>query len=213
MLIDYYPGLREMTLTHSPDEIRAFIAIELPEEVRRALARLRSDLEKEEHWFVKWVDVEGIHLTLKFLGNIHSKQVAEITRALGEATKGNSPFSLEISNLGAFPNLKQPRVFWVGIRGDVERLLELHQSVDFALSSLGFTLEERPFTPHLTLARVKQLASPEQRRSFGELVVSSSFKGNHIAHVHSILLMRSQLTPAGAIYSCLAEAKLPSERC
>lgn len=196
----------------SPEEIRSFIAIELPEEVTRGLARLRSELERTEHSFVKWVKPESIHLTLKFLGNIPFKQVAKVTAAMKEATQGISPFHLEISSLGAFPNLKQPRVLWVGIGGETDKILRLQQNIDSALARLGFAKEERPFTPHLTLARVRQGASPGERKSFGELVVSTSFENKYHIAVTAINLMRSQLTPAGAIYTCLAMVELQSQK-
>ena len=195
-------------MPHNPEEIRSFIAIELSEEVKRGLAKLRSELERAEHPFVKWVDIGGIHLTLKFLGNIPFKQVDEITEAIKEATQGISPFHLEISGLGAFPNLKQPRVLWVGIGEEIDKLLSLQQKIDSALARLGFAKEERPFTAHLTLARIRQGASSGERKSFGELAMSASFETRYPLDVKSISLMRSQLTPVGAIYTCLSVVEL-----
>ncbi len=191
-------------MPNSPEQIRSFIAIELPEEVRRGLAKLRSELEGTEHRFVKWVDTEGIHLTLKFLGNISFRQVAEVTKAIEKAARGIPPFHLEISGLGAFPNLKQPRVLWVGIGGEIDTLLRLQQNIDSALASLGFAKEERPFMPHLTLARVRQGASPMERRNFGELAMSASFEASYPIDAKAVSLMRSQLTPEGAIYTRLS---------
>ena len=191
-------------MPNSAEQIRSFIAIELPEEVRRGLAKLRSELERTEHRFAKWVDPEGIHLTLKFLGNIPLKQVAEVTKAIEEAAQGIPPFHLEISGLGAFPNLKQPRVLWVGIGGEIDTLLRLQQNIDFVLASLGFAKEERPFMPHLTLARVRQGASPMERKNFGELAMSASFKASYPIDAKAVSLMRSQLTPDGAIYTRLS---------
>jgi len=191
-------------LPNSPEQVRSFIAIELPEEVRRGLAKLRSELERAEHRFVKWVDPEGIHLTLKFLGNIPFKQVTEVTKAIEEAAQGVAPFHLEISGLGAFPNLKQPRVLWVGIGGEIDTLLRLQQNIDSALASLGFAKEERPFMPHLTLARIRQGASPLERRNFGELAMSASFEASYPIDAKVVSLMRSQLTPEGAIYTRLS---------
>ena len=199
-------------MSHNPEEIRSFIAIELPEEVKRGLAKLRRELERAEHTFVKWVNPEGIHLTLKFLGNIPSKQVAELTKAVEEATRGISPFNLEISGLGAFPNLKQPRVLWVGIGGEIGKLSSLQQNIDSALAPLGFTKEDRPFVPHLTLARIRQGASPVERRSFGELAMSTNFETSYPLDVKSINLMRSQLTPTRAIYTCLSVVKLQAPK-
>ena len=191
-------------VSHNPEEIRSFIAIELSEEAKKGLARLRRELEKDEHRFVKWVDTGGIHLTLKFLGNIPAKRVTEITEAMEKAAQGIFPFHLEISGLGAFPSLKQARVFWVGIGGEVDKLSGLQKSIDSALAALGFAKEERPFVPHLTLARIREGASPLERRSFGELVGSTVFEDKYPVAVEAIRLMRSQLTPAGAIYTCLS---------
>jgi len=195
-------------VAHNPEQIRSFIAIELPEEARKGLARLRKELERDEHKFVKWVDPGGIHLTLKFLGNISSKRVAEITEAIEEAAQGISPFYLEISGLGAFPSLRQARVFWVGIGGEVDKLSRLQQNIDSALAALRFAKEERSFVPHLTLARIRQGASPPGKRSFGELVGSAIFEDKYHIKVEAIRLMRSQLTPAGAIYTCLSTVGL-----
>jgi 2'-5' RNA ligase len=191
-------------VSHSPEQIRSFIAIELPEEAKEGLARLKKELERDERKFVKWADPRGIHLTLKFLGNIPSKQVAEITDAIEGAAQGISQFHLDIGGLGAFPSLRQARVFWVGIGGEVEKLSRLQQNIDSALAALRFAKEERPFVPHLTLARIRQGASPLERRSFGELVGSTVFEDKYHVTVESISLMRSQLTPAGAIYTRLS---------
>jgi 2'-5' RNA ligase len=191
-------------VSRSPEQIRSFIAIELSEEAKKGLARLRKELERDEHRFVKWVDPGGIHLTLKFLGNIPSKRVTEITEAMGKAAQGISPFHLEISGLGTFPNLKQPRVFWVGVGGELDKLSTLQQNIDSALAALGFTKEERPFVPHLTLARIREGALTPERRGFGELVGSATFEDKYPVEVEAIRLMRSQLTPAGALYTCLS---------
>ena len=199
-------------MSHNPEQIRSFIAIELSEEVKDGLTQLRSELERAEHTFVKWVQPGGIHLTLKFLGNILSKQVTEVVKAMEEAAQGISPFHLEISGLGAFPNLKRPAVLWVGIGGEIDKLLRLQQNIDSALAPFGFAREERPFVPHLTLARIRQGASDGERRSFGELAVSTSFETRYSLGVEAINLMRSQLTPAGAIYTCLAVVELETRK-
>jgi len=198
-------------VSRSPEQIRSFVAIELPEQARKGLARLRRELERDEHGFVKWVDPHGIHLTLKFLGNIPSGRVAEITEAMKKATQGISPFQLEISGLGAFPSLKQARVFWVGVSGELAKLSGLQQNIDSELAALGFAREERPFVPHLTLARIREGASPSERRSFGELVGSTVCEDKYPVEVEAVRLMRSQLTPAGAIYTCLSVVGLSGQ--
>lgn len=195
---------RGAEVSHNPEQIRSFIAIELPLEAKEGLARLRKELERGEHKFVKWVNLGSIHLTLKFLGNIPFKRVTEITEAMEGAAQGISPFHLEISGLGAFPSLGQARVFWVGIGGEMDKLSRLQQNIDSALAALGFAKEERSFVPHLTLARIREGASLPERKSFGELVGSTIFEDKYHIEVEAISLMRSQLTPAGAIYTCLS---------
>lgn len=195
-------------MPHNSEQIRSFIAIELPQNVQSGLGQIRSELERAEHPFIKWVNPESIHLTLKFLGNIPFNRVTEIAKAMDEATQGASPFHLEISGLGGFPNLKQPRVIWVGIKGEIDKLLSLQQNIDSALALLGFVREERYFMPHLTLARIKERASPAERKSLGELVVSTRFETSYPINVGAISLMRSQLTPEGAVYTCQFAARL-----
>ena len=195
---------RGVGVSRIPEQIRSFVAIELPEEAKKGLASLRRELERDEHRFVKWVDPGGIHLTLKFLGNIPSKRVTEVTEAMEKAAQGICPFLLEISGLGAFPSLKQARVLWVGVGGELDKLSTLQQNIDSALAALGFAREERPFVPHLTLARVREGALAPERRGFGELVGSATFEDKYPVEVEAIRLMRSQLTPAGALYTCLS---------
>jgi 2'-5' RNA ligase len=195
-------------MSDNPGQIRAFIAIELPDEARKGLARLRRQLERDEHRFVKWVDPKGIHLTLKFLGNVPTGQVKQITAAIEESSQDIWPFHLEILDMGAFPSMRQPRVLWVGVQGEIDKLSRLHQNIDSALGSLGFPREERPFTPHLTLCRLREGTSGPERRSFGELVESTAFEDRYPVEVEAVELMRSQLTPAGAIYTCLSVVRL-----
>ena len=195
-------------MSYNPEQIRSFIAIELPQKVQHGLGQLRSELERDEHPFVKWVNPESIHLTLKFLGNIPFKQVEEIAKAMGEAFRGIPPFHLEISGVGAFPNINRPRVIWVGIIGEIDKLLSLQQNIDSALAPFGFAKEERPFVPHLTLARIREGASTAEKKSLGELLISARFEISYSIDVETISLMRSQLTPEGAIYTCQFLASL-----
>ncbi|MFU8796418.1 MAG: RNA 2',3'-cyclic phosphodiesterase [Dehalococcoidia bacterium] len=195
-------------MPQNAEEIRSFIAIELPDDVRKGLAQLRKELKRDEHRFVKWVDSDGIHLTLKFLGNIPPRLVSEITGAMEAAARGIAPFVIEISGLGAFPRLEQVRVVWVGVSDEAHRLKDLQHGIDAELATLGFAREERPFVPHLTLARVRQGASPSERRSLGELLRAAVFEDKYSVRVEAISLMRSQLTPAGAIYTRLSEVQL-----
>jgi len=185
------------------EQIRTFIAIELPDDVKAALIRLQSSLKSERQPFMRWVHVEGIHLTLKFLGNVAAERVPEIREAMAKACRGIVPFHLELNGLGVFPNLRSPRVVWVGLIGEVGKLAALQASIEQALNPLGFPAENRPFTAHLTLGRLREGTTREERLRFGELVASTRSEGMPSFEVDTVSLMRSQLRPSGAVYSRL----------
>jgi len=190
------------------EKIRAFIAIELPDPVRESLSSLITSLRPREHPCVKWVDPQGIHLTLKFLGNIAPDLVPRIIGAIAPAAQGTSPLKLQIGGLGVFPNLPRPRVIWVAVTGEVDPLIALQRDIDQALLPLGFAIEKRPFSPHLTLGRLRERASPGERSSIGKLITATESEGGPPMEVNQISLMRSTLTPSGAIYNRIASIEL-----
>lgn len=190
------------------EQVRSFIAISLPEEVKVGLAQLQAQLKSGEPSSVKWVDPFSVHLTLKFLGNVAVDKVDKITKAMEKAAQGISPFHLEVKSLGAFPNLRRVQVVWVGINGEVKKLSQLQQRIESNLSPLGFTPELRPFAPHLTLARLRDQASSDERQRFGQLIAGTKFEPAHTIKVDSINLMRSQLTREGPIYSQISSVRL-----
>ncbi len=189
------------------EQVRSFIAIELPDELRLGLNQLEAQLKLGKQPWVKWVDPYSIHLTLKFLGNIATDRIGEITRAMEEAAQEISPFHLEVKDLGVFPNLRRAQVAWVGIGGEVDKLGQLQQRIESNLVPLGFAPESRAFTPHLTLARVRDQASLDERQRFGQLIISTRFKVGTI-EVDAVNLIRSQLTREGAIYSRISSVRL-----
>jgi len=183
------------------EQIRSFIAIELPDELKLKLAQLEDQLKSHRQPWVKWVSPEGIHITLKFLGNIAVEMTGAITKAIEEATQGMSPFQLEVKGLGVFPNLRRVQVAWVGVIGEVDKLSQLQKRIETSLIPLGFAPESRAFTPHLTLARLRDQASLDERQRFGQLIASTEFETASAIEVDAVSLMRSQLTREGAIYS------------
>ncbi len=183
------------------ESVRSFIAIELPDELKRELSQLRAQLKPEELPWVKWVDPYGIHLTLKFLGNVDKNRLDDITGAMEAAVRGIPPFHLRVWELGVFPNPRRARVAWVGINGEVDKIGQLQQRLESNLAPLGFATESRPFIPHLTLARLRGQASLPERQRFGQLIVGTRFESAQGIRVDAISLIRSQLTREGAIYS------------
>jgi len=194
------------------EQVRSFIAIELPDELKAGLSQLQDRLKLGKQSSVKWVNLQGIHLTLKFLGNIAADRISDITRVMEEAAQGIPPFRLEVKELGAFPNLRRVQVVWVGVNGEVDKLGRLQQRIESNLVRLGFAPESRPFTPHLTLARLRDRASLDERQRFGQLIASTKFEATYIIKVDAINLMRSQLTREGAIYSRISSVQLRNSR-
>ena len=190
------------------ETVRSFVAIERPAGLKRALGELAARLKAAGPVPVKWVEPAAIHLTLKFLGNIPVGRIDEVVRALETAAAGVPPFSLRVGELGVFPNVSRCRVAWVGLEGDLDTLSKLQQNVENQLTQLGFARESRAFTPHLTLARVRDRALPAERQRFGEAFTKTSLGAESVIEVREVSLMKSQLTPAGAIYSRLGSITL-----
>ncbi|MFH1148322.1 MAG: RNA 2',3'-cyclic phosphodiesterase, partial [Pseudomonadota bacterium] len=154
---------------------------------------------------IKWVNPRGIHLTLKFLGYVEEKMIEPIAVALEGATAGQESLTLKAECIGAFPSLKNPRVVWVGVGGETERLSLIQQRIEEALLKLGFPKEDRPFTPHLTLGRIRPGRKAGdfgagiehlKKTSFGPLTVTE------------VVLYQSVLRPDGAVYTPLKKIAL-----
>lgn len=179
--------------------IRSFIAIDLPQKTRENLAAIQDQLRQSQAG-VRWVKPGSIHLTLKFLGNILPEQVDAIAAAVAQLVRDEPPITLCAAGLGAFPSPRKPRVIWVGLRGEVDRLANIQAGLEKALEPLGFARETRGFRPHLTIGRVKdrrRLQSLIEAMSTLELPEFNSFDGNEI------ILYKSDLRPTGAIYTKL----------
>jgi RNA 2',3'-cyclic 3'-phosphodiesterase len=188
------------------DDIRAFIAIELPDHIKHKLGEVQERL-KAGRLPVKWVAPGSIHLTMKFLDSITQDTADAVTGVMQEASIVSEPFRLMVKGLGVFPNPRRVQVVWAGLGGDIGRLIELQKELDSGLSRLGFTLESRPFTAHLTLARMRDEADASDREAMGRLVDGTPFEGGDF-QVDSFSLMRSQLRKEGPIYTQLASVSL-----
>ena len=188
--------------------IRAFIAADLPDEIRRELAKLIQHLKGELSGVpIRWVPPENIHLTLKFLGEVSQRNLPLLTELLKGEVADQRPFEFGVGGLNAFPDLRRPRVIWVGVKGPKE-LNDLHHAVESAVEKLGYAREPRPFEPHLTLGRVSRNASPEAVRRVSEVLRKTQVGFLGSALVEEIYLYRSDLRPSGAVYTRLATAHL-----
>jgi len=191
------------------ETIRAFIAVPLPSPLLEKMAALQRQLEKQAPpRSVRWVHTEGIHLTLKFLGDTPTDKLPDIKQALAAVARNALTCTFRVGELGCFPNPRRPRVVWVGVQEPTGRLAALQDAVEEVMAPLGYPPEGRGFTPHLTLGRVQQRASHSDAARIGE-VVSRTTVGL-LAEVSADLfaLIRSVLKPTGAEYTSLEEFPL-----
>ena len=185
--------------------IRSFVAVDLPMEVKGRLSRLVESLRRGGHP-VKWVNPQGLHVTLKFLGNVEASRIPAVSQAVEQVAHDARSFELTAVGLGTFPSLSRPRVVWVGLEGAIDELQRLQSALEAALSRLGFAPENRPFSPHLTLGRVQESTPPDQRRAFGSALAATKIGQLGSFTVRELVLMESKLSPQGARYSALCRA-------
>jgi len=190
------------------ETVRCFVAVELPDNVKKVLSKTIITLRDSCKAPVKWVDGDAIHLTLKFLGNVPTSRIEDIRQTMAAACKGSGPLRLRLAALGAFPSTRNPRVVWIGLEGDHETLGRLAQSIDVAMVKLGFPAESRPFAPHLTLGRVRQEATTTQRESLSAALRHAAQVIPEPFDVSKVSLMKSLLSPEGARYTCLGRVGL-----
>jgi len=180
--------------------IRAFLAIDLPEEVKVQIGNIQDRLKAVVKG-VRWTKPEGIHLTLKFFGNISENDIANISRVVERNAIDVKPFILNVSTIGTFPNPRRPRVVWLGVGGTVERLSDLQKEIEKNLESIGFEKEARAFRAHLTLGRVKV---PKVVRGLSEVIKNEESYDAGSFCAGGLTLFKSDLTPKGAIYTKFA---------
>jgi RNA 2',3'-cyclic 3'-phosphodiesterase len=186
--------------------IRAFIAITPPATLQQTMAEVRQVFERLSlPW--RWVRPDHIHLTLRFLGNVPDESVTSLFQAMEQATQGQTAFPLRARALGCFPHPARPRVLWVGLDDPSQALGRLNERLMAALAPLGFPSEDRPFHPHLTLARAQNrmpssqlfpVLKTYQNMDFGELLVTQ------------LHLVQSHLKRGGALHTILRSMTLQS---
>jgi RNA 2',3'-cyclic 3'-phosphodiesterase len=183
--------------------MRTFIAIPLPPEGRKLLAALQETL-RAFRADVKWTAPASIHLTLKFLGEIDPAALPRLVDLIDRQTAGIGPFTLRMHGLGGFPNLRNPRVIWCGLEGDLEQLGALQRNVEAACCQAGFAPEERLFQPHLTLGRVRGKTNLQPLVDY--IKIGSTLE--HIFTADQIHVYESVLRPQGALYTVLKTLEL-----
>ncbi|MBS0166752.1 MAG: RNA 2',3'-cyclic phosphodiesterase [Nitrospira sp.] len=196
--------------------IRAFLAVELSEGLRRQIATVQQDLQSRlgdassKAVRIAWVQPSSIHLTMRFLGDTDEQLLEPMREALATVRRSHPTIQISIDRLQAFPSLRQPRVLWVGpseqwIKSDAaKQLTALHREIESCCRSFGFVTEDKPFTPHLTVARIKA-----GEREIGQRLAQSGACDRALSvgviTVGPLVLMKSKLRPTGPVYTKLWE--------
>jgi len=188
--------------------LRAFIAIKIPHEIHQAIEQVTAPLRDAlPSSLVRWIPTKNIHLTLKFLGDISLANVEILTQMLNTEVNQHPAFEIKFEGLGTFPSPKRPRILWIGIQFP-EELTALQHGIEAAAAKLGYPVDNRPFSPHLTIGRVKQNVG-----SSGMEKIRQSLKDTNIGtlgstQITAVTLFKSDLKPTGAVYTELHSAPL-----
>ncbi len=182
------------------ETMRTFIAIPVSEEGREAVSRIEEDLGSVGA-DVKWVEPRNIHITVKFLGNVETRRISDLSAALTGSLKGTKSFEITLAGMGTFPPGKRNvRVVWIGITEGKEHLVEAAARVEEACATQGFAKEDRPFSPHLTIGRVRRESGP--LADLARQVANLEFNPLKV-RIDRVNLMRSELSPKGPTYTVL----------
>lgn len=191
----------------SKETLRTFIAVELPNDIHDSLQKLKNNI-KDSMPDVRWTKYGNVHLTLKFLGDIEPSKVDMISVSIQNVANEFSPFTMSLARIGAFPNSRKPSIIWVGIEEGSGEVIQIANRIESSMEKLGFAKEKRPFRPHLTIGRVRELKHPS--------IMAKSLESNEIGEigrfrVEKLSFIKSQLDPSGSIYTTLSEALLKPE--
>jgi RNA 2',3'-cyclic 3'-phosphodiesterase len=192
--------------------VRTFVAVELPADIRRRLAETQAQLRGAiggAEKAVRWSRADGVHLTLQFLGDVPSGSIEAILGGVRAGCAGTKPIDLMLGSVGAFPTVEKPRVLWLGLNGDAAQLQTLQTGIARQLAALGYQ-PDKPFKPHITLGRVREHASKDELADISRaLQVVAGKSTRHTSFtVHQVSLMKSDLQPAGAVYTALGIVEL-----
>ena len=179
--------------------IRTFIAVPLSAEICQAIGQIENNLKKLD-CNIKWVRPQNVHLTLKFLGDIKPKRIDVLKETFEDLFRNAGSIKIELTQLGAFPNIEHPRILWVGLKDDEQRIARLASMLEEGLGAIGFKKEEKPFSPHITFGRIR---SPRNLNLLSEAISDYSLPINLKQTAQNITLYESILTPKEPIYKAV----------
>ena len=190
-------------------EIRSFLAFELPEEIKGIITHVSEDLRKSSP-DLKWVRVDNIHLTLVFMGNVKRDDLPAIGDAARKVCQGYGHFNISMKGMGVFPNRRNPRVIWLGLEGDLERMSFLRDALQKHLRPFGIKEEKRRFKPHLTIGRFRKVG--KSNFNIDEAITKYGAMTSPVCILKELILFKSDLKPTGAVYTKLETWPLFGEK-
>jgi 2'-5' RNA ligase len=194
-------------MKNTDEVIRTFIAVELPKEINEGIKRVQDEL-KDSMRDVRWTKYGNVHLTVKFLGDTKVAKIDAIGKAIQGIADGFSPFVISLAGIGAFPNSRKPSVVWTGIQKGADEITKIADQIETSMAKFGFPREKRSFKPHLTIGRVREINNPS---ALQDALENSNVGEIGEFTVDKINLIKSQLDPAGSIYTTLSEALFKTE--
>ncbi len=187
--------------------LRAFIALEIPVDIKKALDLETASLRQRTGSLVRWVSPENTHLTLKFLGDVQADRLDALSQVIQVVCNQQAPFEITTGSLGCFPNAGRPRVIWIGLDAPAD-LLQLRGRLADEMTGLGFPVDAHGFSAHLTIGRVREQVAPGDLKKLVASLVEQKISGSGSFSVRSVTLFKSELRPGGPLYTALFVAHL-----
>lgn len=186
------------------DMVRTFIAFSFPEEIKKNLGCISKEMGITSN--VKWVSISSMHLTMKFLGDVHKNDIGKITQDMKDIASQYHKFSVHISSLGVFTMQQSPTVLWAGIQGNIQMLNLIHNDLQGSMEKYGVERESRGFSPHITLARFQR--SYRAKEQFWNFIDQNKKREFGTIECKELFLFKSELRPTGAVYTALSSTLL-----
>jgi 2'-5' RNA ligase len=190
-------------------EIRSFLAFELPVDIKKTVKRVTGEI-RDSGLDARWVKAENIHLTIVFLGNVKTEEIDSIGEKVRNVCPEYGSFDIALKGVGCFPNMRRPRVLWLGLDGDIERMSHFRDDLQRALKAFGIKEEKRPFKPHLTLGRFR--STRKMGSKLEELLSKYAALESPVESLNELYLFKSDLKPGGAVYTKLRSWPLSGDK-
>jgi 2'-5' RNA ligase len=190
-------------------DIRSFLAFELSPEMKSTVSGVYENV-RNSRLPVRWVRPEGIHITIVFMGNVREENLPLIGNEAGKAASDFAPFHASLKGMGCFPSCRNPRVIWIGLEGEIDRMSSFRDDLQKRLIPFGVTPEKRGFKPHLTLGRFRKPSRDESE--IGKLMDRYKDLTSSVCSLHELVLFKSDLNPGGAVYTKMLSFPLSGKR-